>query len=58
MAPQIVVDQLAKDFANFEGVRPRAKKRAKVDVKMSADDLTLTVNLNNLKQFKAVNTDS
>jgi hypothetical protein len=54
MAPKAVVDQLVKEFVNFEGVRPRAQKRMKVDLKVSANDLSLTVNLNNLKQFKAV----
>jgi hypothetical protein len=54
MAPQAIVDQLAKDFNNFEGVRPRANKRQKVDLKRSAHDLSLAVNLSNFKQFKAV----
>lgn len=54
MASQAVVDQLAKDFSNFEGVRPRANKRQKVDLKRSAHDLSLAVNLSNFKQFKAV----
>lgn len=56
MASQAVSDELAKDFHNFTGVPPRAKKKQKVDFKVPSDALGLTVNLNNLKQFKAVRT--
>jgi hypothetical protein len=58
MGTRAEVDGLVKDFVNFEGVRERATKRKKVDVKVSVNDLGLTVQLNNLKQFKAVSTDS
>jgi hypothetical protein len=61
MAPQAVVDQLAKVFEDFQGVGPRPTKKKKLDQKVakavSPNELSLTVNLNNFKQFRAVSTD-
>ncbi len=57
MAPQAMVDKLTKAFPNREGVAPRQKKKQRVDLKQPVHGLSLTVSLNNFKQFKAVSTD-
>jgi hypothetical protein len=54
MGSRVVVEQLAKKFQNFEGTKPRQKKRQKVDQKLPSHGLSLTVSLNNFKQFNAV----